>query len=328
MQKVKEKAPTEFRKIKKTGKARPFGEIEEETLDELSSREIESVIKREKPQEQVETPIAQPILFDANVTIFPCSSENMDGELEDIWGKKYVIEDNSIHLVITSPPYNMNILYDKYDDNKEWDEYVTMLKRVFSQCYKKLVSGGRIAVNVANVSCLPGQKPHFLGLEVTRMLLECGFTEREFLTWVKAHEINVEGSLNALAVDTTAWGSWQSPSNPWLRSLSEFIVIMHKESNTLQGDAPDITAEDFMAWTRNVWFFPSASSKHHPAVFPVELPQRLIKLYSYPKQTVLDPFMGIGTTGLACVNRNFIGFDISREYCEWAMVSINENRIS
>ncbi len=332
LQKVKEKAPLEFKKMKATGKAMPFEQIEENTLDELSSREIESVIKRVEPPKRVEAPMLQPILFDTNTTIFNQTSEIMDGELMDIFGNKHLIEDNSIHLVITSPPYNMDIPYDTYDDHKPWTEYEAMIKRVFDACYKKSITGGRIACVVPDVSSVAdGNPPFFLAIEMYQWLKECGFSPRECLMWVKTSEGKAEEGTTALAANSTAWGSWCSPSNPCLRSRSEFILIFHKSSPQLgisAGQQTDITTDEFKAWTQNVWFIPSTSSKDHPAIFPMELAKRLVKLYSFTEQTVMDPFMGIGTTGVTAINRHFIGFDLSERYCKIAMERINENCIS
>jgi site-specific DNA-methyltransferase (adenine-specific) len=101
--------------------------------------------------------------------------------------------------------------------------------------------------------------------------------------------------------------------------------VFQKGKYDLEGNTmPDITAEEFRRWTRDIWFIPPRSDDKHPAVFPIELPLRLIKLYSYPEQTIMDPFMGIGTTGIAAVRRQFVGFEISRHYCNIAVQKINE----
>jgi len=251
----------------------------------------------------------------------------MDGELIDIDDAVHIIPDESVHLIITSPPYNIGKEYDEHVDKQDWSTYKDKLLRpVFEQCYKKLVNGGRVAVNVPNVACQAGEKPTFILFDVVSILKDCGFTERELLTWVKAEiSDNVQERMDALAFDTTAWGSWLSPSNPVMRSLSEFIIVMNKCNPQLAGDTEsDLTEDEFMSWTRNVWFIQPASSSLHPAIFPEELPKRLIKLYSYPEQIVMDPFMGIGTTGIAAINnrRRFIGFDISVVYCSEAINTI------
>lgn len=250
--------------------------------------------------------------------IFPHSSENMDGPIRDIWGEEHTIPDLSVHLIVTSPPYNNGTQYDVYNDSRPWYVYQDMMWTVFHACHKKLVVGGRIAVNVPNITKPRNRGAVFLPLEVSMMLADSGFSPREVITWVKADEGNVPGGIAASGAQTTAWGSFQSPSNPYLRSITEAVLVMQKGASTLHGGRSDISAEEFRKWTYNVWFIPPVSNEKHPAVFPVDLARRLIRLYSYMNQTVLDPFMGIGTTALACQDRLFVGFDISREYCQEA----------
>lgn len=340
VQRLSEKKPDTKRKVQNI-----ISQIEKEHLESL--REYEAFLKRRsnqieterQRQEEEERKRQEREFFYPK--IFCLSSENMDGEFTDIDDAVHIIPDDSVHLVITSPPYNIGREYDQHDDKMAWDDYKeSLLKPVFEQCYKKLVVGGRIAVNVPNVACQEGEKPIFILLDIFNILTKCGFEDREIITWVKAAaepkasvafciDENFQGRMDALAFDTTAWGSWQSPSNPFMRSLSEFIIVMHKQSPQLVGDTEtDLTEKEFMNWTRNVWFIAPTSSSLHPAIFPEELPKRLIKLYSYPKQIVLDPFMGIGTTGIAAVknNRRFIGFDISRRYTEIALTSITDRQ--
>lgn len=274
-------------------------------------------------------PMVQPSLFKTDAVIFCQSSENMDGELIDIDGNKHTILDNSVHLVVTSPPYNADKKYDVYDDNLNWEDYQALLRRVFAQCYRKLVVGGRIAVNIPKIILLPDVGKKYLVIEIPEILKEVGFMVRCLITWVKTLEKEGEDENMSIAISasSTAWGSWKSPSDPALRPQTEFIWVCEKESSVLKSDVePDITEDEFKKWTRDVWFIPAVSDPEHPAVFPEELAKRLIKLYSYPEQTILDPFMGTGRTGVVAINRRFIGFDISETYCRIAMNRINEQK--
>lgn len=346
LQELKCKAPTEFSNIAKTGKTtvipstkrkrgrhKPKDEKpEQHDISEVSSREIENIARSATKPKEADlldgTVIKQPVKQPSDVRILNMSSENMDGWVVDVAGDKFMIHDNSVHLVVTSPPYNIGADYDGYSDSAPWEEYIELLRSVFGQCHKKLVPGGRMAVNVPKVSSISGQVPRFPILDVSSLLIDCGFCIREIITWVKANMEDVEGSIKASGHLSTAWGSWRSPSNPVLRSITEHIIVAHKREAALKGDHTDITDQEFLDWTYDIWFVPAARSRDHPSVFPVELPRRLIKLYSYAGQTILDPFMGIGTTGVACCDRKFVGFEISESYCKTALERINESRLS
>ena len=231
------------------------------------------------------------------------SSESMDE-----------IPDNSVHLMITSPPYNVG---KEYDSDLALDEYLDLLTRVFSQTYRKLVTGGRACINIANI----GRKPYIpLHAMVIEIMLDLGYLMRGEVIWDKS----------ASAGGSCAWGSWMSASNPVLRDFHEYILIFSKESyskDKKQEKRDTIEHDEFIQWTKSIWTFPAVNAKKigHPAPFPVELPHRLIKLYSYEGDVVLDPFVGSGTTCLAAIqnNRKYIGYDIKKEYVELA-----EKRIS
>ena len=231
------------------------------------------------------------------------SSESMDE-----------IPDNSVHLMITSPPYNVG---KEYDSDLTLDEYLDLLTRVFSQTYRKLVTGGRACINIANI----GRKPYIpLHAMVIEIMLDLGYLMRGEVIWDKS----------ASAGGSCAWGSWMSASNPVLRDFHEYILIFSKESyskDKKQEKRDTIEHDEFIQWTKSIWTFPAVNAKKigHPAPFPVELPHRLIKLYSYEGDVVLDPFVGSGTTCLAAIqnNRKYIGYDIKKEYVELA-----EKRIS
>ncbi len=218
------------------------------------------------------------------------------------------LPDNSVHLMITSPPYNVT---KEYDDNLNLEEYLMLLKKVWTETYRVLASGGRACINVANL----GRKPYIpLHSYIINDMLEIGFQMRGEIIWNKASS----------ASPSTAWGSWLSAANPVLRDIHEYILIFSKDSfsHASKGKESTISKEEFLEWTKSVWTFPAVSAKKigHPAPFPEELPNRLIKLYSFKQDVVLDPFVGSGTTSLAAIKngRNYVGYDTNKKYVELA----------
>ena len=227
------------------------------------------------------------------------------------------IPDNSVHLMITSPPYNVG---KEYDGDLSLDEYLNLLTRVFREVQKKLTTGGRACINIANI----GRKPYIpLHAMIIEIMLDLGFLMRGEIIWDKS----------ASAGGSCAWGSWMSASNPVLRDYHEYILVFSKDSyakSKTQIKQDTIERDDFIEWTRSVWTFPAVNAKRigHPAPFPVELPHRLINLYSYENDVILDPFIGSGTTAIACIqnNRNYIGYDIKQEYIDLAEKRISAQR--
>lgn len=224
------------------------------------------------------------------------------------------IPDYSVHLMVTSPPYNVK---KEYDEDLSIDEYRTLLKTVFKETYKKLVTGGRVCINVANL----GRKPYIpLHSYIIEDMLDIGFFMRGEIIWNKASS----------ASPSTAWGSWLSAANPVLRDIHEYILVFSKESfSRKRGDKINtINKDEFMEWTKSVWTFPAVSAKSigHPAPFPEELPHRFIQLYSFEGDVILDPFCGSGTTCLAAAKdgRHYVGYDISEEYVNLASKRIKQ----
>jgi DNA modification methylase len=214
------------------------------------------------------------------------------------------LPDNSVHLMVTSPPYNVT---KTYDDDLSLHEYLELLRRVFAETYRVLASGGRACVNVANL----GRKPYIpLSDHISHMMMEMGFLMRGEIIWAKGAGAGV----------SMAWGSWQSAANPVLRDTHEYILVFCKGSfKRPKGDKQStITREQFMEWTKSVWTMNPESARRvgHPAPFPLELPARLIQLYTFAGDVVLDPFMGSGTTALAAhqAGRRYVGYDTSEEY--------------
>lgn len=225
-----------------------------------------------------------------------------------------LIPDKSVHLMVTSPPY---VAAKEYDQEWTLEEYVTLLHDVFAETYKKLVPGGRACVNIANI----GRSPYIpLHSYIVQSMLDIGYLMRGEIIWDKG--ASVGGS--------TAWGSWQSASNPCLRDEHEYIMIFSKQQfGRPKDDRNDtITKDEFLDYSKSVWEFQTASAKDvgHPAPFPVELPRRLIQLYSFEDDVVMDPFCGAGTACIAAAksNRQYIGFDKEEEYVERARERIEE----
>jgi len=215
------------------------------------------------------------------------------------------LPDNSIALMVTSPPYHVG---KEYDSDASFDDYLDLLERVFREAYRVLQPGGRAVVNVANL----GRRPYIpLAHEVTARMLGIGYLMRAEIIWRKARGAN--GSC--------AWGSWRSAVNPVIRDVHEYCLCFSKgRFDRVAGGDSDISAEEFMASTLSVWEIPpeSATRVGHPAPFPVELPRRFIKLYTFRGEWVLDPFMGSGSTAVAAATtgRRWVGYDVNPEYCE------------
>ena len=225
----------------------------------------------------------------------------------------------SVDLIAFSPPYNVCKEYGGIHDSDRLDmsDYRKLLSRVAGECWRVLRIGGRVCVNIANT----GRNPYLaLNAAVSLVFGREGLELRGEIIWDKGASVGT----------STAWGSWCSPSNPCLRDVHEYILVFHKGSprlttpitSTSAASCHTISAEDFTAWTKSIWRFPTESAKRigHPSPFPVELPRRLIELYSYPGTVVLDPMCGSGTTLVAAkmLGRRWIGFDIVPEYVELA----------
>jgi site-specific DNA-methyltransferase (adenine-specific) len=216
--------------------------------------------------------------------------------------------DNSVHLMVTSPPYNAS---KEYDDDLTLEEYLAVLQRVMSETYRVLVTGGRACINLANL----GRKPYIpLHAYVIEFMLELGYYMRGEIIWDKG----------ASASSSTAWGTWMSAVNPVLRDVHEYILIFSKGSfsRKKKDGESSITRDAFLENTKSVWSFPAESARKigHPAPFPEELPQRLIQLYTFEGDLVLDPFCGSGTTCVAArrAGRRYVGYDVNQDYLDLA----------
>lgn len=244
----------------------------------------------------------------------PISNENIDSIFCKTSENMEELPDNSVHLMITSPPYNVG---KEYDDNLTLNDYRMFLKRVWGEVKRVLVPGGRICINIANL----GRKPYLpIHAFLVEDMLDLGFLMRGEVIWNKASS----GS------PSTAWGSWLSAKNPTLRDIHEYILVFSNGLFSRENLAREstITKEEFLEYTKSVWTFSAESAKRvgHPAPFPVELPYRLIQLYTFEGDVVLDPFMGSGQAAIASIktNRRYVGYEISEDYIALAKRRIKE----
>ncbi|MEI6083110.1 MAG: site-specific DNA-methyltransferase [Verrucomicrobiota bacterium] len=221
----------------------------------------------------------------------------------------------SVHLAITSPPYNVGLEYDGHDDSMPYEKYLEWLMPVWRQVLRVLVPGGRFALNICPTSIKDFKPVHY---DMARQLRDLGFIMRTEIIWYKQ-----------TIRRRTAWGSFRSPSNPHIMPSWEYVLVFSKGSWKLPGDKADadITSDEFIKCSDGFWdIHPETKGRQpflkkttggHPAPFPEELIRRLIKFYSYRKNVVLDPFGGTGTVAKVAneTSRHFIHIDRSRKYC-------------
>jgi DNA modification methylase len=290
------------RKLLKSTSTSSFGSPGREGHD--SSPFYNTRLYADQPQAESEAYVENSLL--QKDVIFNHTSEEMD-ELADC----------SVHLMVTSPPYNVG---KDYDADLSLEEYLAFLRGVWKEAYRVLVPGGRACVNVANL----GRKPYIpLNGLIAKEMTELGFLMRGEIIWDKASS----------ASTSTAWGSWQSATNPTLRDTHEYILVFSKGSfrrDKMDGRVSTISKDEFLEFTKSVWEIPSESARKvgHPAPFPVDLPYRLIQLYTFSDEIVLDPFMGSGQTAIAALKagRHFVGYETIGEYVELANSRIQNSK--
>lgn len=231
------------------------------------------------------------------------------------------LNDDYIDLTITSPPYNVDLgnnknnknSYDLYNDNKEHKQYIQWLKNIFSLVYQKTKEGGRCVINVGDGK--NGRIPTHS--DIIQMMIDIGWLPFTTIIWEKN---NVSSR--------TCWGSFKSPSSPSFPTPFEYILVFSKKDTKLKTKGyTDLTSEEFINWSLAKWNISGEKSNKlgHPAPFPVELPLRCIKMFSWIDAVVYDPFMGSGTTAIACVktNRKYIGSEISKPYYDISIERLN-----
>ena len=236
------------------------------------------------------------------------------GDCRDVMDK---MASDSVDMLITSPPYNVGIAYDSYDDDMELKSYLEFLNDVWRRAYRIIKVGGRIAINIGNIYRTP-----FIPLTsyVTQQLIENGYILRGYIYWDKGFE------------SSTAWGSFKSASNPVLVNDMETIIVGCKNNTRLQhAGTSTITKKEFMTNVQPVWKIAAqpVSKTTHPAPFPEEIPRRLIKLYTYEHDLIFDPFCGSGTTPFVAKmnNRRYVACDVSEHYCEMAKSRCTQERL-
>lgn len=222
------------------------------------------------------------------------------------------IKRNSVDLIVTSPPYNVDIQYNSHNDKISDEQYKVFSKKWMSRCYNWLKDDGRFCLNIPLDKNKGGQQS--VGADLTTIAKTIGFKYHSTIIWN-------EGNISR----RTAWGSWMSASAPYVISPVELIVVLYKKTwkKTSGSQESRIEKKDFVDWTNGLWTFNGESKNKigHPAPFPVELPRRCIQLFSFVGDTVLDPFLGSGTTLIASYNedRDGIGIDIDPHYCQIAL---------
>ncbi|WP_022671169.1 DNA-methyltransferase [Hippea alviniae] len=226
------------------------------------------------------------------------------------------IEPATVDLIITSPPYNVGIEYNTHDDETSYDEYLRWTEKWLSKAFDVLKEDGRLCLNIPLDKNKNGQQSVYA--DITTIAKSVGFKYHSTIIWN-------EGNISR----RTAWGSWLSASAPYVIAPVEVILIMYKRfwKKLNKGDS-DITKDEFLEWTNGLWTFSGESKKRvgHPAPFPVELPKRCIKLFSYVGDLVLDPFLGSGSTLIAAykLNRKAIGVEIDEGYFKLAIDRVSK----
>ena len=220
------------------------------------------------------------------------------------------VRDETIDLIVTSPPYDIDIKYQNYDDNLPYDQYLDFTKKWLSKVRSLARPDGRLCLNIPLDKNKGGQQS--VCADITAIAKEVGWKYHSTIIW---NEQNISRR--------TAWGSWMSASAPYVIAPVETILVMYKTRwQKMRKGKSDITRDEFIQWTNGVWNFSGESKTKigHPAPFPVELPKRCIKLFSFQGEVVLDPFLGSGTTLIACLqtNRIGIGVEINEDYCQLA----------
>ncbi len=221
-----------------------------------------------------------------------------------------LIPNSAVDLIVTSPPYNLDIHYNTHKDNLSYQEYLEFTKKWLTKAYEVTKDTGRLCLNIPLDKNKGGQQSVYS--DILNIAKEIGWKYHSTIIWN-------EGNISR----RTAWGSWKSASAPYVIAPVEVIVILYKNSwkKSEKGEST-ITNNEFIEWTNGLWTFSGESKKKvgHPTPFPIELPKRCIKLFSYKNDIVLDPFLGSGTTLISCIQegRRGIGVEFDKDYCDIA----------
>lgn len=248
------------------------------------------------------------LVFDYNNRLKIYNNDFLKVNLQDIKEK--------VNLIITSPPYNVGIEYGNFNDNREYENYLNFTRNWLSKALDLLADDGRLCLNVPLDKNKNGLRPVYA--DIVKIAQEVGFKYQSTIIW---NEQNISRR--------TAWGSWLSASAPYVIAPVETIILLYKNSwKRLNKGKSTITKEEFIEWTNGLWNFSGESKKRvgHPAPFPIELPKRCIRMFSYENDIVLDPFLGSGTTLIAAYkeNRIGIGVEIDKSYTDLAINRIEK----
>lgn len=235
------------------------------------------------------------------------------------------LPDGCVDCCVTSPPYNIGLDYGTTDDRKSDDDYLAFTRDYLEQCYRVIKDDGRVCLNIGyKVSTVKEAGIDYV--ELLNLIKSIGYTLRETIIWVKSKRPDDPQSFCG---SNTAWGSWMSASNPICRSRMEFIFVLNKNSfKKHHRGISTMTRQEFMDCASTVWYFPAERSRLHKAPFPVDLPYRCIQFYTYQGDVVLDPFIGSGTTAVACVRtgRRYIGIEQNPDYIRMAEGRIQQEK--
>lgn len=231
-----------------------------------------------------------------------------------------------INLVVTSPPYNVGIEYDKHNDTMTYEQYMEWCKLWLTKMYQCMADDGRICINVP-FSITPVHLNKKKGAEdinypvaadYIKICQDIGFKYYRTVIWQK------------MGSNKTCWGSWRSASSPFIIDPNEAILIFYKKQwkRKTKGTST-VSSKDFMSFVKNIWTMQPETRSKHPAAFPTELPSRCIQLLSYKEDTIMDCFLGSGSSGVASMKhgRNFVGIEMSEDYYKMAKERIEKAEI-
>ena len=276
-------------------------------LDVVTGKVVSRQTDQQRSLRQMTSKAAKPFFSMGSLRIYKSGILEIDA-----------IQDESIDLIVTSPPYDIDVKYQNYDDNLPYDQYLDFTRKWLSKVRSLTRPDGRLCLNIPLDKNKGGQQS--VCADITTIAKEVGWKYHSTIIW---NEQNISRR--------TAWGSWMSASAPYVITPVETILVMYKNRwRKMQKGKSDITRDEFIQWTNGVWNFSGESKTTigHPAPFPIELPKRCIKLFSFQGETVLDPFLGSGTTLIACLqtHRVGIGVEINREYCQLAAERLKQQR--
>ena len=288
-------------------KLREISSTEEKSLNFILNEILNNALQNQQKQEINFFKEKQNLVYNKkNLKIYNNDFINID--LSEYIGK--------INLLVTSPPYNLSIEYGKHNDSLKYEDYLTFTENWLKKAYQLLADDGRICVNIPLDKNKNGLKSIYA--DFVNIAKDVGFKYQSTIVW---NEQNISRR--------TAWGSWLSASAPYVIAPVEMIVVMYKKQwKRLKKGESTIERDEFIEWTNGVWTFSGESKKRigHPAPFPVELPKRCIRLFSYKDDIILDPFLGSGTTLISAYQegRKAIGVELDKKYVDLAIDRIEK----